>query len=127
MNITGFNHVTINTRSLEESLSFYLEILQATLIHKGRRDAYLEWGPVWICLQEKNDLKLNRGYGIDHIAFTIDEEGFWEAVQTLEKNNVNITRAPLKRGKGWSVNFLTPDYVQFELHTSNLQERMDVW
>lgn len=127
MNISGFNHLTINISSLEESLPFYMEILQATLVHKGAMDAYLEWGPVWICLQEKDGLGMNRGYGIHHIAFTINEEGFHEAVQRLKEKEVDIVRGPMKRGIGWSVNFLSPDNVQFELHTSNLQERMGVW
>ncbi|MFI8686659.1 VOC family protein [Rossellomorea sp. NPDC077527] len=127
MNISGFNHLTINTRSLEDSLPFYIEILQASLIHKGRKDVYLEWGPVWICLQEKEDLATSAGYGIHHVAFSIDEEGFHEAVHLLKEKGVQIVRGPLKRGRGWSINFLTPDNVQFELHTSNLQERMEVW
>ncbi|MBW3112018.1 MULTISPECIES: VOC family protein [Bacillaceae] len=127
MNISGFNHLTINTSNLEESLSFYMEILRATLVHKGRKDAYLEWGPIWICLQERNCSDTRSGSGIHHIAFTIDEKGFQEAVQLLKEKKVPIVREPLKRGKGWSINFLAPDSVQFELHTSNLKERMEVW
>ncbi|WP_201716868.1 VOC family protein [Rossellomorea arthrocnemi] len=127
MNISGFNHLTIDTSSVEKSMPFYLEIMQATLIHKGRRDAYLEWGPIWICLQEKDNLGTSCGYGIHHIAFSIDEEAFFEAVQRLKEKKVRIVRGPSRRGKGWSVNFLAPDNVQFELHTSNLVERMEVW
>ncbi|WP_299740121.1 VOC family protein [uncultured Rossellomorea sp.] len=127
MNITGFNHLTINVSSLEESLTFYMEILQAVLVHKGRMDAYLEWGPIWICLQEKDSLGTSRGYGVDHIAFSINEEEFFKAVQRLKEKEVCIVRGPLRRGKGWSVNFLATDNIQFELHTSNLQERMEDW
>lgn len=104
-----------------------MEILRATLVHKGRKDAYLEWGPIWICLQERNCSDTRSGSGIHHIAFTIDEKGFQEAVQLLKEKKVPIVREPLKRGKGWSINFLAPDSVQFELHTSNLKERMEVW
>ncbi|BCB02981.1 VOC family protein [Bacillus sp. KH172YL63] len=127
MNITGINHLTINTKSLEKSLPFYLGILKAALIHRGRSDAYLEWGPVWICLQEKSIPGADRDGAVDHIAFTIDEDGFWEAVRTLKENEVELIRTPVKRGKGWSVIFRAPDHIRFELHTSNLKERMDVW
>jgi catechol 2,3-dioxygenase-like lactoylglutathione lyase family enzyme len=74
----------------------------------------------------KDSLETSSGYGIHHIAFSIDEKGFFEAVQRLKEKEVRIVRGPLKRGEGWSVNFLAPDNVQFELHTSNLQERMEV-
>ncbi|MBN8192509.1 VOC family protein [Bacillus sp. NTK074B] len=127
MNISGFNHLTISTCKLEDSLSFYLDILRTTLVHKGRKDAYLEWGPIWICLQERECSGNQSGYGIHHMAFTIDEKGFHDAVQLLKEKKVPIVSGPLKRGKGWSINFMAPDNVQFELHTSNLQERMKVW
>ncbi|MOA58059.1 Metallothiol transferase FosB [compost metagenome] len=65
--------------------------------------------------------------GIDHIAFSIAEEHFEEALQVLRTHEVRIIRGPVKRGVGWTVNFLDPDGIQLELHTSNLRERMSVW
>lgn len=69
----------------------------------------------------------DKGVGVDHIAFSIAEEHFKEAVQGLQTQNVPIIRGPIKRGIGWTVNFLDPDGIQLELHTSNLRERMSVW
>ena len=51
-NVLGLNHVTLNVSNLERSLEFY-QNLGAILVHKGKRDAYIEWGPTWICLQER--------------------------------------------------------------------------
>ncbi|WP_064092201.1 VOC family protein [Rossellomorea aquimaris] len=128
MNIKGFNHLTINCRSLEESLNFYRDILGADLVHKGNKDAYVEWGSIWICLLEKEQMPSTlKGLGVDHIAFTISEEDFHMAVETLKSKRVKIVRGPVKRGRGWTINFLAPDGVQFELHTSNLKERMEIW
>lgn len=84
---------------------------------------------LWICLLEKPDYMAiaNNVVGIDHIAFSIAEEHFEEAVQGLQTQNVPIIRGSIKRGIGWTVNFLDPDGIQLELHTSNLRERMSVW
>lgn len=64
---------------------------------------------------------------MDHVAFYIAEEDFNDAVDILQKHHVEIVRGPVQRGTGWSVNFLDPDGIQLELHTSTLDERMKVW
>ncbi|WP_340033352.1 VOC family protein [Paenibacillus sp. FSL E2-0202] len=129
MQVEGFNHVTVNVSDLANSLNFYTGILGLQLVHRGKTDAYLEWGSAWICLLEKPDYMAiaDKGVGVDHIAFSIAEEYFEEAVQGLLTQNVPIIRGPIKRGIGWTVNFLDPDGIQLELHTSNLRERMSVW
>jgi catechol-2,3-dioxygenase len=128
MNVQGFSHVTINVSNLSRALQFYIDILQMNLVHRGRKDAYLEWGNAWICLQERPEkVKQREQLGVDHVAFYINEKDFAKAVKHLQENNVEIVRGPIKRGLGWSVNFLDPDGTQLELHTSTLSERMKVW
>ncbi|GIQ69616.1 hypothetical protein XYCOK13_24400 [Xylanibacillus composti] len=127
--VRGFNHLTLNVGNLEKTISFYTEILQMTLCHRGRRDAYLEWGNAWICIVEEPDFASvpARVLGMNHIAFYIEESGFQSAVRLLRERGVTIVRGPLKRGAGWSVNFLDNNGIEFELHTSTLAERMSVW
>ncbi len=128
MNVQGFSHVTINVKNLARSLRFYVDILNMKLVHRGRKDAYLEWGSAWICLQERPNMEDQcPQIGVDHVAFFIDEQHFWEAVQHLKANHVPIVREPTQRGRGFSVNFPDPDGTQLELHTSTLAERMKVW
>jgi catechol 2,3-dioxygenase-like lactoylglutathione lyase family enzyme len=128
MNVQGFSHVTINVKDLTRSLRFYVDVLGMELVHRGRKDAYLEWGSAWVCLQERPDMAEQRPQiGVDHVAFLIDEQDFAEAVKQLKANNVAIVREPTRRGSGLSVNFLDPDGTQLELHTSTLAERMRVW
>ncbi|MFC4076183.1 VOC family protein [Salinithrix halophila] len=129
MRVTGFNHVTIRVSHLEESLAFYQDILQMELVHRGRTDAYLEWGEAWVCLVEKKGEKslAESSLGVDHVAFTIDEEDFDRAVHRLHTCRVPIVRGPEERGGGRVINFLDPDHTQLELNTGNLRERMKVW
>jgi len=124
----GFSHVTINVSALEKSLAFYVEALGMKPIHRGQRDAYLEWGTAWICLQERPELPpQERQLGVDHVALFVHRDEFHAAVETLRTANVPIVRGPLERGGGWTVNFLDPDGTQLELHTGTLAERMKVW
>ncbi|MBP1312023.1 VOC family protein [Paenibacillus sp. 1182] len=129
MLVKGFNHLTINVKNLDKSLDFYTQILGLMIRHKGNKDAYLEWGTAWICLVEQENYSENieRKLGFDHIAFYIEEEYFMDAVKVLQENEVHIVRGPIQRGLGWTINFLDPDGIQLELHTSNLEERMKIW
>lgn len=99
------------------------------LINQGKKDAYLEWGSAWICLQERPEylFQQQKQIGVDHVAFYILEGHFDSAVKSLNEQQVPIVRGPEKRGRGWSINFLDPDGTQLELHTSTLSERMNVW
>ena len=129
MNVTGFNHVTIRVKNLKRSLAFYQDRLGMKLVHLGRTDAYLSWGEAWVCLIEiENAQEHSKSrVGIDHIAFTIDEKDFPDAVERLKKGNVPIVREPVERGGGYSVQFLDPDSTVLELFTGNLEKRMRNW
>lgn len=128
MNIRGFNHLTLRISSLQESLSFYTKILGMKLVHLGRTDAYLEWGDAWICLLEKpEDPRRSPSIGMDHVAFTVDEAGFQEAITTLERHNVPFVRPPIARGGGLSLQFLDPNGIIIELTNDSLAKRMKTW
>lgn len=124
----GFSHVTIDVSNLRKSLEFYVHTLGMRLVHQGRRDAYLEWGTAWVCLQERPDMPpQSPQLGVDHVAFYIAPEEFHAAVETLRQAKIPIVRGPVERGGGWTVNFLDPDGTQLEFHTGTLAERMKVW
>ncbi|MBO8162373.1 MAG: VOC family protein [Brevibacillus sp.] len=128
MKVTGFNHVTLAVTDLARSLAFYREVLEMKLVHLGRRDAYLEWGSAWVCLVEKAAAgSADSVSGVDHVAFSIGEDDFDEAVEKLREAQVPIVRGPVERGVGRAVNFLDPDGIQLELYTGNLHRRMTVW
>lgn len=127
MNVSGFSHLTINVRDLGVALDFYVGTLGLRLVHRGEHDAYLEWGTAWLCLQESALSAAAPGLGVDHVAFHLDAADFPAAVVRLKEAQAPIVRGPLRRGLGWSINFLDPDGAQLELHTSNLAERMQAW
>lgn len=129
MKVTGFNHVTIRVSNLERSLAFYTEILRMRPVHRGRTDAYLEWGDAWVCLIQLDSPRPHdsRALGIDHVSFSIAAEDFPAAVECLQEAKVPLVRGPMERGGGQVVNFLDPDGNQLECYTGSLHGRMKVW
>jgi metallothiol transferase len=129
MEVRGFSHVTIRVRDLGTSLRFYVDLLGMRLRHRGNRDVYLEWGKAWICLLERPELEAaeKRSFGVDHVAFYMEEMDFHQAVNRLREHGVRIVRGPVVRGGGWTVNFLDPDGTELELHTGTLEKRLEQW
>ena len=131
MKVKGFNHVTIRVSDLERSLGFYRDLLDVKLVHRGKTDAYLEWGTAWVALVEKkpsadSEPGGDAGFGVDHVAFSIDEEDFDEAARRLEEAKVPIVRRLIRRGIGRSITFWIRTGHSWSSHTSNLRERMTV-
>ncbi|GGB66593.1 metallothiol transferase FosB [Fictibacillus barbaricus] len=127
--VRGINHVTIRVSNLRRSLEFYIDILGAKLVHKGNTDVYLDMGGTWLCLLEfKNAKPMDKEHiCIDHFAFTVTEDHFPDAVKELIKHKVNITRGPIERGGGKSINFTDPDGNELEFFTGTLYQRMKNW
>jgi metallothiol transferase len=127
--IQGINHITIKVSSLNRAAEFYVDILGAKIVHKGNTDIYLDFGGIWLCLLEIKNAKpiQQEQAGVDHIAFTVTEENFSKAVETLVECKAPITRGPVQRGGGWTISFTDPDGNELELYTGSLYERMKNW
>jgi catechol 2,3-dioxygenase-like lactoylglutathione lyase family enzyme len=127
--VQGINHITIKVSELARAAHFYQEVLGAKIVHKGNTDVYLDIGGVWICLLEikKAKPKQKDHIGVDHFAFSVSKENFIEASEYLKEKQVIISRGPIERGGGWTINFLDPDGNEMELYTGSLYERMKKW
>ncbi|MFC0238767.1 VOC family protein [Fictibacillus phosphorivorans] len=127
--VNGINHITIRVSNLEKSVTFYMNVLGAKIVHKGNTDIYLDVGGVWLCLLEIKDAKpMDRNQiGVDHFAFTVSKEHFPKAVLLLREQNIEITRGPIARGGGDTISFNDPDGNEIEFFTGSLEERMKNW
>jgi metallothiol transferase len=123
----GLNHITIYVQDLARSLRFYTEILRMRLVRQGPDYAYLESGSTWFAISHQPSLaKVQAQKGVNHLALTVRPEDFDAAVEHLRRHEVPIVREPILRGVGRTVNFLDPDGLQWEFHSSNLAERLTV-
>jgi metallothiol transferase len=109
MKVTGFNHLTIRVSDLDKSLSFYRDLLGMELIHQGQTDVYLEWETAWICLIAKKNAAspAETWTGIDHVAFSIEESDFHQAVKLLKENKVPLFEVLWNVAVDGRSNFLT--------------------
>lgn len=124
----GFNHVTLRIKHLPTSIAFYCDVLGMELIHRGRKDAYLQWGEAWICLLEREKQPLLEDqYGIDHVALTIDETELPTLAEKISNLSVPIERPLIFRGGGYSFQFRDPDGILLEFFTGTLTKRMETW
>ena len=118
--LRGLNHITIAVTDLERSLNFYANLLGMTLHVRWETGAYLSLGDVWFCLS-CDEAKPSQDYS--HIAFDVAESNFDEFAEKLRV--ANVIEWKQNKSEGLSLYFLDPDGHKLEIHSGNLQSRLE--
>lgn len=126
LNIQGINHITFSVSNIKKSIKFYEQVFGATLLVEGERTAYFDLNGLWIALNKEETIprsEIEESY--THIAFTVTEEDFKEAVSHLESLHVRILNGRKRDDLDKkSVYFTDPDGHKFEFHTGTLEDRL---
>ena len=122
MRVTGINHITLAVSDVERSLAFYRDMLGFKVRGIWTTGAYLEAGPLWLCLSldEKSRSAPHPDYS--HIAFST-EEADYAGLSARLADACRIWKED--KSEGASVYFLDPDGHKLELHMGTLQSRLD--
>jgi len=119
--ITGINHITLAVADVQRSMTFYRDVLGCSVRAVWNDGAYLEAGPLWLCLSRDDLVRTSPHPDYTHFAFSIPHEAFAEISDKL-KANCDIWKD--NRSEGASIYFLDPDGHKLEIHVGDLETRL---
>lgn len=120
--VSGLNHLTLAVTDLERSVGFYRDLLGCDLRAIWDGGAYLEAGPLWLCLSVDSGAGASERSDYTHYAFSVDASEFDQLAANIR------SRAKLWKvdaSEGASLYFLDPDGHRLELHVGTLASRLE--
>lgn len=120
--VTGLNHITLAVADVQRSVAFYRDVLGCVVRAVWSDGAYLEAGPLWLCLSRDDLVRTSPHPDYTHTAFSVGEDGFAEMSERIK---ANCTVWKDNRSEGASTYFLDPDGHKLELHIGNIETRLE--
>ncbi|WP_367104667.1 fosfomycin resistance glutathione transferase [uncultured Psychrobacter sp.] len=118
--ITGLNHITLTVQDLDISLKFYTDILDFKAEVRWDSGAYLHLNELWLCLSVEATTPAE---GYTHFAFSIEQADFETFLGKIKTNKIFEWKQNTSEGD--SLYFLDPDGHKLEVHTGDLQSRLE--
>lgn len=120
--ITGINHITLSVSDLDRAFVFYTQVLGCQPVARWRRGAYLLAGDLWLCLYLDWQVRKGALPEYTHIALSVAEHDF----QKIERQISDVaTIWQQNSSEGRSLYFLDPDGHKLEVHTGDLNTRIE--
>lgn len=120
--VTGLSHLTLAVTDLQRSIRFYRDLLGCELRAIWDGGAYLEAGPLWLCLLVDGQAKSYIRGDYTHYAFSVEPAGFDELAARI-RSCADLWKVDVSEGA--SLYFLDPDAHRLELHVGSLNSRLD--
>ena len=118
--LKGLNHITLAVKDLNESFTFYTNLLGFKPHAKWLRGAYLSLGELWLCLS-CDDPTPSQDYS--HIAFDITQDDF--AVFSRRLIDAGVKQWKINFSEGDSLYILDPSGHKLEIHVGSLKSRLE--
>lgn len=120
--VSGLNHLTLAVTDLERSIAFYRDLLGCELRAVWEGGAYLEAGPLWLCLSVDDKAAGAVRADYTHYAFSVDADAF-AALAARIRSDAKLWKVDVSEGA--SLYFLDPDNHRLELHVGTLASRLE--
>ncbi len=120
--ITGLNHITLAVKDLDNSFSFYKNILGFKPRIRWAEGAYFEVGDLWFCLSVDSQTSIEMLAEYTHIAFSVKQDDFKKMSERIKKSGAIIWKE--NKSEGDSLYFLDPDGHKLELHVGDIETRL---
>ncbi|MBB4641080.1 VOC family protein [Rhizorhapis suberifaciens] len=119
--VTGLNHITLAVADVERSLTFYRDLLGLAVRAVWPNGAYLEAGPLWLCLSHDTETRTSPHPDYTHLAFSVSEADYANLSECLVAECVVWKE---NKSEGASTYFLDPDGHKLEIHIGSLEARL---
>ena len=116
----GFNHLTLTVADIDRSLAFYQDFLGFNGEVRWKKGAYLFYKGLWLCLS-LGEPRPSQDY--THFAFHYDSPSLLSIMAKPEFSSVIEWQA--NSSEGDSLYLLDPDGHKLELHSGNLNSRLE--
>lgn len=127
--IKAMNHITLAVKNIENSFSFYRDVLGLKPLVKWDKGAYFLVGEknpsipnseFWFCLNVDDNRTANPCY--THYAFTVSEKDFASMSQKIIASGCKIFKD--NSSPGDSLYFIDPDNHKLEIYVGNARARI---
>lgn len=119
--VSGLNHITLAVANVERSLAFYRDVLGCAVRAVWKDGAYLEAGPLWLCLSRDDNARSSPHPDYSHIAFSLSDADY---ARMSERLTAECVIWKDNRSEGASTYFLDPDGHKLEIHLGTLETRL---
>ncbi|HEX7819398.1 MAG TPA: VOC family protein [Sphingobium sp.] len=119
--VSGLNHITLAVADVERSLIFYRDLLGCAVRAVWSDGAYLESGPLWLCLSRDDQARSSPHPDYTHLAFSVTEKDYRRLSERVVAECV-IWKD--NNSEGASTYFLDPDGHKLEIHLGSLTTRL---
>lgn len=129
--MTAISHITLICENIDKSAQLFQYLLGARQVYSSdeknfslSREKFLLIGDLWIALMEGDPIQ--KSY--NHIAFRIDESEIPTYLEKIESLGLEILPGrPRDSREGQSIYFYDYDNHLFELHTGDLDTRLQYY
>lgn len=121
--ITGVNHLTFSVSDLDESVSFYTEVLGFRSVSRKDGEAHLRSGNARVILILDSSVRDGALPEYTHAAFSVSAGDFDVMSERIKRSGAHIWQENSTPGD--SLYFLDPDGHKPEIHVSSLEFRIE--